>query len=340
MSRKRPGSRARGHGGTLALVLGDQLDAGNPALAGHDPTRDGVLFVEAPGEAAQVWSHKARIAAFFSAMRHRAQALAQAGSAVDYRRIGTHPFATLADAWTAAIQAQRPDRVRCCEPGDWRVLAELQDLCQRLGVPLEILPDAHFLCSREAFGHWAGDASSLRLEFFYRWMRRRERVLMDGDAPAGGRWNFDADNRKAFGRGGPKDVPVVPAFAPDAITREVLDDVERHFAGHPGSLAGFDWPVTPEDAQASLEAFVRDRLPGFGPHQDAIVHRPVRITTRLGVFAALCHALAPKVTQVLLNTAFNMFPDSAAARHHREGEPEPLTAEQIAFAQFTRGIHW
>ena len=69
------------------------------------------------------------------------------------------------------------------------------------------------------------------------------------------------------------------------------------------------------------------------------MHRPVRIATRLGVFGAVCHAIAPKLTQVLLNTAFNMFPDSAASQGKRDGE-QTLSAEQIAFAQITQGIHW
>jgi NAD(P)-dependent dehydrogenase (short-subunit alcohol dehydrogenase family) len=73
---------------------------------------------------------------------------------------------------------------------------------------------------------------------------------------------------------------------------------------------------------------------------EAIVYKPVRIATRLGVFGAVAHAIAPKLTQILLNTAFNMFPDSAAAAGKKEGEPPRLTAEQMAFAQLTQGIHW
>jgi short-subunit dehydrogenase len=73
---------------------------------------------------------------------------------------------------------------------------------------------------------------------------------------------------------------------------------------------------------------------------DAIVRKPVRIATRLGVFGAICHAIAPKVTQVLLNTAYNMFPDSAAAQGKKGGEAQQLSPEQIAFAQLTQGIHW
>ena len=91
---------------------------------------------------------------------------------------------------------------------------------------------------------------------------------------------------------------------------------------------------------------IYENLPTLAPEEaaglvvEAIVHRPVRIATRLGIFGAVCHAIAPKLTQVLLNTAFNMFPDSPAAQGRKDGEPQPLTAEQMAFAQLTQGIHW
>ena len=89
-----------------------------------------------------------------------------------------------------------------------------------------------------------------------------------------------------------------------------------------------------------------ENVPTLAPEQaadlvvEAIVYKPVRIATRLGIFGAVCHAAAPKLTQILLNTAFNMFPDSSAAQGKKPGEPQPLTAEQMAFAQLTQGIHW
>ena len=89
-----------------------------------------------------------------------------------------------------------------------------------------------------------------------------------------------------------------------------------------------------------------ENVPTLSPEEaadlvvEAIVYKPVRIATRLGIFGAVAHAVAPKLTQILLNTAFNMFPDSAAAAGKKEGEPQPLTAEQMAFAQLTQGIHW
>ena len=89
-----------------------------------------------------------------------------------------------------------------------------------------------------------------------------------------------------------------------------------------------------------------ENVPTLSPEEaaelvvEAIVRKPVRIATRLGVFGAVAHAVAPRLTQILLNTAFNMFPDSAAAAGKKEGEAQPLSAEQMAFAQLTQGIHW
>jgi deoxyribodipyrimidine photolyase-related protein len=139
-----------------------------------------------------------------------------------------------------------------------------------LGVELEIRPDRHFLCSREEFIRHAEGRKQLRMEFFYREMRRQHRVLMDGDEPAGGAWNFDAQNRASFGKEGPSEAKTPAGFPPDAVTREVLALVERQFANHPGSLAHFDWPVTPAQAGSALEDFVEHRLPDFGRFQDAM----------------------------------------------------------------------
>jgi deoxyribodipyrimidine photolyase-related protein len=137
---------------------------------------------------------------------------------------------------------------------------------------LEVRPDRHFLCSREEFARHAAGRRQLRMEFFYREMRRRHGVLLDADGgPQGGQWNFDAENRRSFGRAGPPAGLRAPRrFPPDATTREVLALVARRFARHPGDLAAFDWPVTPAEARAALADFVAHRLSHFGEYQDAM----------------------------------------------------------------------
>jgi deoxyribodipyrimidine photolyase-related protein len=101
-------------------------------------------------------------------------------------------------------------------------------------------------------------------------MRRETGVLMDGNQPEGGKWNYDPENRQSFGRTGPRGVPAPRRFPPDRITREVLALVNDRFSDHPGGVDEFDWPVTPQDAGRALDDFIRNRLPEFGAYQDAM----------------------------------------------------------------------
>ncbi len=254
----------------LILVLGDQLDPDSAAFDGFDPSRDAVWMAEVPAEARYAWSHKARIALFLSAMRHHAQALRARGWTVLYAATGTHPHETLDAALDATLAAQPPQRVVVLEPGEWRLLPALARVCEARSVPLEVRDDRHFLCGRDDFARWMAGRRQPRLEHFYRWMRQRTGWLMQDGQPLGGRWNFDTDNREAFGPDGPGAVPPPLRCPPDAITRAVLALVAERYADHPGALESFDWPVTPDDARRALDDFIAHRLPHFGRHQDAM----------------------------------------------------------------------
>jgi deoxyribodipyrimidine photolyase-related protein len=266
----------------LRLILGDQLQHDSPQLAQFDPARDRVLMIEAPGEATHVWSHPARIALFLSAMRHYAVMLRARGIALDYVTLDDPEYAdapALVDRLRRRLEAYSTERGKASgtaelvivEPGEWRLAQAIEQLAVERGIALTVLPDTHFLCSRSAFAGWARGKRELRMEYFYRWQRRQQRVLLDaGGEPEGGQWNFDADNRGAFPKSGPGRLPQPTRFTPDAITRDVIDLVNTRFATHPGSLAHFDWPVTPADARAALDDFLAHRLAHFGRYQDAI----------------------------------------------------------------------
>ena len=266
----------------LVLILGDQLDEASSAFDGFDPVQDVVLMVEADEESTHVWSHKIRSTLFLSAMRHFAKALAQRGLRVDYRALDTHGDKTLADGLRAAMDQHQPQQVIGMEPGDLRVRRQLDDAIKSIAAyarnmgtrglkqSIDWREDKHFLCSLPQFRNWAGQSASLRMEFFYRTMRKQYKVLMEGDQPVGGQWNFDAENRKGFGKAGPQDVPAPLQFKPDSITAEVIALVENNFADHPGDLSRFNWPVTREQALMALDDFIEHRLPHFGAHQDAM----------------------------------------------------------------------
>jgi deoxyribodipyrimidine photolyase-like uncharacterized protein len=188
----------------LVLVLGEQLSLSNPAIAQADKARDLIVMAEVAQESTHVWSHKARTALFLSAMRHFAQTLLAAGYRLEYFTLGTHAFNTLAEVWGHALSRHQPEVVVACEPGDWRVEQTLVSVCADAKLPLTLLPDTHFMISREAFAEWAGGNAAktkqLRMELFYRTMRKRTNVLMrDDGSPEGEVWNFDAENRGSFG---------------------------------------------------------------------------------------------------------------------------------------------
>lgn len=255
----------------MVVVLGDQLDRGSSAWDGFDPAQDLAFMAEVAEESTVVRSAKQRTALFLAAMRHFAAALREARVPLVYRRLDDPANrGTLGAEFAALLQERRPRRVVVTEPGDWRVREMLRETAGAAGVPIEVRPDRHFFCSVDEFARHAAGRRQLRMEFFYREMRRRHGVLMDGDEPAGGRWNFDAENRATFGAGGPGPVPPTKRVAPDAVTREVLDLVERRFADHPGTLAGFGWPVTRVSALEALDDFIERRLPLFGRYQDAM----------------------------------------------------------------------
>ena len=109
------------------------------------------------------------------------------------------------------------DKIVVTEPGEWRVLEMIQGWQKAFGIPVEIRNDDRFLCSLDEFEQWAEGRKSLRMEYFYRVMRRKTGWLMDGDKPVGGKWNYDIQNRKSL----PKDVvcPERLRFKPDISSR-------------------------------------------------------------------------------------------------------------------------
>jgi len=259
----------------LLLVLGDQLDRASSVFDGFDPAQDAVWMAEVSDESTQVWSAKQRTVLFLSAMRHFAQALREEGFTVVYRTLsdspGDTPDSTLAEELLRTLSACSVQRLRLVEPGDYRVRTQLHAAASACRVPLDLLPDSHFLCSTAAFADHAKGRKQLRMEYFYREMRRRHGVLMQADgSPVGGEWNFDIDNRQAFPARGPGFVPETPRFVPDAITQDVIALVSQRFACHPGSVARFGWPVTRAQALQVLHSFVEDRLEHFGRWQDAM----------------------------------------------------------------------
>lgn len=316
----------------LRPVLGDQLSLDLSALADGDPAHDAILMAEVAEEATYVPHHKKKLAFVFAAMRAFAARLRDAGWTVHYTRLDDPENAgsLTAEIWRA-VRRFRPDRIVATEAAEWRVLEAQRGWSDRLGIPVTLREDTRFVCSRAAFETWAEDRKQLRLEYFYREMRRRTGILMEGDQPAGGRWNFDAENRKPASRD--LLMPRPRQFAPSAETRAVLDLVARRFLDNFGSLEPFWFAVDQEGAEAAFADFLAQALPRFGDYQDAML-RDERF---------LYHA----VIGLYLNVGL-LDPLSVCRRAQAEylAGRAPLNAVEgfvrqiLGWREFVRGVYW
>jgi deoxyribodipyrimidine photolyase-related protein len=322
---------------TLLLVLGDQLSGDSAGFDGFDPAQDALWLAEAAEEATHVWSAKQRIAVFLAAMRHFRDEQRALGRTVLYRELASEPEpdepASLAEALARDVSTHGPERLVVVEPGDWRVRTALTEAAAELGVPLEIRVDRHHLCTVAEFADFAEGRTQLRMEHFYRWMRRRHDVLMDADGPAGGTWNLDAENRAAFPRSGPGELPVPVGFPPDPLTREVLALVATRFADHPGDLTDFAWPVTAAQAREALADFIAHRLADFGRYQDAMwLGEPWLYHSRLSVALNLT-LIDPREVIAQVEQAWRRGDVPLASA-------EGFIRQVLGWREYVRGLYW
>ncbi|HAN89235.1 MAG TPA: cryptochrome/photolyase family protein, partial [Erythrobacter sp.] len=235
-------------GPVLVPILGDQLTRDLASLRGRTKDDTVILMMEVWDEATYVRHHKQKIALIFSAMRHFAAELRGAGWSVDYTELGDPENAgSFTGEVARAIERHDPRLVSVVEAGEWRVRQDMEQWADKFACEIEILRDDRFICTQAEFDDWAQDRKELRMEFFYREMRRKTGLLMAEDGkPEGGAWNYDSENRKP-----PKEglaAPERPKFEPDTVTQEVIELVEARFGDHFGSLDTFGWPVTRDEA--------------------------------------------------------------------------------------------
>ena len=254
----------------LILVLGDQLTPDITSLCAGDASTDTVLMAEVAEEASYVPHHKKKLAFVFSAMRHFAEELAEAGWRLRYVKLDDpENSGTLIGEVARALADRLADRVLLTEPGEFRLKMALTEWADQCDVEVQVLEDKRFIASHKEFRTWAAGRKQLRMEFFYREMRRKTGLLMAGDKPEGGQWNFDAKNRKPAKDG--LFMPRPHRIAPNATTRDILHLVETRFGSNFGKLYPFWFAVSRTGALEALEQFLDQALPSFGDYQDAML---------------------------------------------------------------------
>jgi deoxyribodipyrimidine photolyase-related protein len=316
----------------LVLVLGDQLSPSISSLRASDRVQDVVLMCEVADEATYVRHHKKKIAFVFSCMRHFAGELRADGFRIDYRSLDqTGATGSFSSEVAAAIERHQPTRIVVTAPGEWRLLQTMRTWQERFGLPVDILPDDRFICSTDDFEAWADERSQLRMEHFYRRMRLKTGLSMNGREPVGGRWNFDRENRKPARYD--LLMPQPPRFEPDNTTRDVLRLVGERFDNHFGDLEPFWFAVTRADAERALDHFIETALARFGDFQDAMLEGE----------AFLYHSVLSIYINVGLLDPIDVCRRVEAA--YRGGSVPLNSAEGyirqiIGWREYVRGIYW
>ncbi|MBD3665851.1 cryptochrome/photolyase family protein [Sulfitobacter sp. TSTF-M16] len=312
----------------LVLVLGDQLSADLSALREADQANDIVVMAEVNDEATYVRHHPKKIALIFSAMRKFAITLQSAGWDVRYTQLDdTENAGSIIGEVLRRATETGASEVICTEPGEWRLINKLK----HAPIKTHILNDDRFIASHAEFESWAEGRKALRMEYFYRDMRRKTGLMMEGGKPAGDKWNYDHDNRKPAPGEITSEGPL--KFTPDVVVEDVLELVAARFGDNFGDVRPFHFATTREEALQALDHFVAQALPRFGDYQDAMLegeaflyHAVLSPYINLGLLAPLevCQAVeaAWKKGNVPINAA------------------EGFIRQIIGWREYVRGIYF
>ena len=256
--------------GVSVWILGDQLIPDHPALekAKTQTKKEDirVLMIESNARIRRYRYAAKKLVLLFSAMRNYAEELRKLGFTVDYR-ISKNTISAI----DAHIIDNQPESMLVMAASSIRGQDYQRNLGDRTAIPIEILPNTMFLSNRfEPFPELGKD-EDIRQEKFYRKMRRHFHILMDDEAePLGGQWNFDKQNRKKLRDD--IEIPKMIRFEPDAITKEVIQSVQKRFSWVE-TLEDFDLAVTRHEAQQAAADFFQNRLKDFGTYEDAMTHK-------------------------------------------------------------------
>lgn len=316
----------------LHLILGDQLSHNISSLKGYDLNSDIILMCEVIEEATYVKHHKKKLVFIFSSMRHFAKELKQKGYYVEYIKLddqkNTGSFRTEVERMLKKCQI---DKIIVTHPGEYRVLKDIESWREIFNIEIKIIEDDRFLCSIDDFKQWIGDRKQLRMEYFYRYMRKKYNILIKDNKPVGNKWNFDKENRE---------YPDISIISPDHyqlnddnITKEIIKLVENKFKSHFGDIKSFNFAVNRKEALIVLKKFIKERLNNYGRYQDAMVqdnaflfHSCISFYLNVGLLNPL----------ECIKAAENAYYNDLVPLNSVEG----FIRQILGWREYVRGIYW
>lgn len=317
---------------TMRVILWDQLSTAISSLRDADKKKDIIVFCEVREECVYVKHHKKKLVYLLSAMRHFSAELTQLGYRVHYSKLDDkNNTQTLSGEISRLSKKLNANKILITWPGEYRIYSALGDLQKALAIDLIILDDDRFLITLEEFKQWAKDKKSLRMEFFYREMRKKYHILMRDNFPEGGKWNYDAENRH-FPKTNIK-IPSPYKHTVDDITQAVIDLVNKYFADHFGDITEFRYAVTRKSALQVLKSFIKDRLAYFGDYQDVMMQdQPWLFHSHVSFYinAGLLNPLE------CIRAVEAVYHSGEVALSAAEG----FIRQILGWREFVRGIYW
>jgi len=298
-----------------------------------DKANDVVMMCEVMKEASYVKHHKKKLVYIFSAMRHFALQLHKLGYKVCYTKLddpkNTGSFYSEIQRVVEKLCIQK---LIVTEPGEYRVLKDIQSWQKDFSIDVEIRIDDRFLATIGEFTNWAKGYKQLRMEYFYRYMRIKHDILLDNDGnPEGGQWNYDSQNRKTPS----SDIKIPDSYksVADDITKRVIELVGQTFVDNFGDIKPFNYAVTREQALEALDLFVKERLSDFGDYQDAMLegqawmyHSHISMYINSGLLLPM----------ECIKAAVKAYYNGNAPLNAVEG----FIRQILGWREFVRGIYW
>lgn len=248
------------------LVWGNQLTIEHNSALKAEPDAP-VIIIESEAMCRKFRYHKQKLLFILTAMREYGDELSETGRTVVYRKIGE------ADSnWFKTLEIVCRDKgitnLTAMRQNDHAPQDRLSTWCSRNDIKLATTPNTLFLTPTAEFNEWADGQKRLQMEQFYHWQRRRLNILMVGEKPVGGSWNYDSENRQALPKN--PDLPAISFPGPSKHAADIRELIEDRFADHPGSI-DINWlPTTRKQSLDWLQAFIAERFELFGAYEDAM----------------------------------------------------------------------
>jgi deoxyribodipyrimidine photolyase-related protein len=317
---------------TLRVLFWDQLSLKISSLEDIDSQNDTVFMCETRQECTYVKHHKKKLVFILSAMRHFAKELEDKGFRIIYVKLDD-PLntGTLEGEINRIINLEKFNNIVVTWPGEYRLLTILENLKSSISIPLIIKGDDRFLATLSEFQVWASKRREMRMEYFYREMRQKYKILMNGKDPEGGKWNFDAENRKV--PKGKLSIPQPYTSKPDVITQELIELVEHHFPDHFGEISPFHFAVTTKQAKQAFEKFIKERLQFFGDYQDAMIeHEPWMYHSHISFYMNIGLLDPLECVKRVEKTYYDGYVSINSA--------EGFIRQILGWREYVRGIYW